>query len=207
MERFADIRLKLQGSNIGSNERGEIVIGDYPIQGSNLGTALRYLVKGSRGFKGQVPLGVAELGDLLRQQGVASSKFPESVRPWLGGRTGRTKSQASGSRSVLRTPRRLPNIPLEEKTSSQPQSSDEEDDAVDALAQNLGAHWTMGGSDDQQQGSGIGLLNQAMIHAEQGNHDEAWDALNEARQLRAPREKVKEVEGYISYLRDFALNE
>ena len=56
--------------------------------------------------------------------------------------------------------------------------------------------------DHQQQGNGIGLLNQAMDHAEQGNHDEAWDALNEARQLRAPREKLKKVESYIASLRD-----
>ena len=190
MERFADICLKLQTYNIRSNDRGEVVIDGYPIQGSNLGTALRYLVKGSRGFRGQVPLGVSELGGLLRQQGVASSKFPAAVRPWLGGRTGRTKGQPAGAKSILRPPKM-----------TLPQSSD--DDEVDALAQNLSASWAIdSGNDDDQQQQGSGLLNQAMDHAEQGNHDEAWDALNEARQLGVPREKLKKVEGYLSSLRD-----
>ena len=82
-----------------------------------------------------------------------------------------------------------------------PQSSD--DDEVDALAQNLSASWAIdSGNDDDQQQQGSGLLNQAMDHAEQGNHDEAWDALNEARQLGVSREKLKKVEGYLSSLRD-----
>ena len=36
------------------------------------------------------------MGDLLRQAGIASSKFPESVRPWLGGRRGRLRRGAAG---------------------------------------------------------------------------------------------------------------
>ena len=81
---FADIRLKLRGSSVESNKHGEIEIDGCPIQGSNLGT-VQYLVKGWCGYKKQVPSGIAQLGDLLRQWGVASSKFPESVHPWLGG--------------------------------------------------------------------------------------------------------------------------
>ena len=58
--RLAEIYLKLQGSDVGADERGKIVIDGYRIQGSNLGTALRYLVKGLRGFKG-VPSGSPSL--------------------------------------------------------------------------------------------------------------------------------------------------
>ena len=192
MERLADIRLKLQGS-ISSNDRGEIVIDGYPVQGSNLTTAVRYLVKGSRGFKGQVPLGVVEIGNLLQQQGIASSKFPESIRPLLGGSSGRR---------VRKSPRRhafrLQSIPA----SSQPQSSDDE---VDALAEDLDSNLTINSDNSDQHGSGF--LNLAMDHAENGNHDEAWDALNEARQLKVSRIKLKKVENYLSSLRDEDLYE
>ena len=157
MERFADIRLKLQG-HVGSNVRGEVLLDGYPIQGSNLGTTLRYLVKGLRGFKGQVPFGVAELGDLLRQQGIASSKFPESIRPLLVGKTGRRSKKGGSGSTLLSLPQQTPQ--------SSDQENDEEDDEVDAQAQNLGAHWTMGDRYDyHQHGSGIGILNQAMDHA------------------------------------------
>lgn len=188
MERLADIRLKLQGS-ISSNDRGEILIDGYPIQGSNLITAVRYLVKGSRGFKGQVPPGVAEIGNLLQQQGIASSKFPESIRPLLGGSSGR-RVRKSPRRQALR----LPSIPA----SSQPQSSD--DDEVDALAEDLDSNLTIDSDNSDQHGSGF--LNLAMDHAENGDHDEAWDALNEARQLNVSRSKLKKVENYLSTLRD-----
>ena len=76
MERFTDVRQKLHGASVGSNQQGEVEIDGYPILGSNLGTALRYLEI--------VPLGVGELGDLLQQQGIAFSKFQEGVRPLLG---------------------------------------------------------------------------------------------------------------------------
>ena len=182
MERLADIRLKLQGTGVESNERGEIEIGGYPIPGSNLGTALRFLVKGSRGFK-EHPSGVAELGDLLRQRGVASSKFPESVRPLLGGRTGRR------SRKKVQT----------SSGSMMPSLVDPSSDGYDEAADE-----SLGGDDedDDHQQQGSGLLHQAMDHAEHGYHDEAWDALNEARQLKVPREKLKKVEVYLASLRD-----
>ena len=86
-------------------------------------------------------------------------------------------------------------------TSSRPQSSDDED-SVDELAQNLGSRWTMGGSNDEQEGSGLDYLRCTCDRAEEGDLDEAWDALNEARQLRAPRTKLKQVEQYLATLRD-----
>jgi hypothetical protein len=198
LERYADIRLKLRNSDVRSNERGEIILNGYPLQGSNLGTALRFIVKGSRGFKGQVPSGVVELGDLLKQQGIASSKFPESIRPLLGGRTGRNRGHQSSKSTLLRTPRALPTLP---PTSSRPQSSDDED-SVDELANNLGTYWNMESSDGEQEGAGLDYLRCACDRAEEGNHDEAWDSLNKACQLRAPREKIKQVEEYLASLRD-----
>ena len=188
MERFADIQMKLQGKGVTSNERGEIEINGYPIQGSNLATALRFIVKGSRGFKGQVPLGVAEMGDLLRQAGIASSKFPESVRPWLGGRRGRlTRGAARLAQSAA---------------AAESQSSvDSSDDEVGTLAKSMEG-LTVDSDEPQQHGSGIDILNEAMDHAELGDHDSAYDALHAARQLKVPREKLKSVERYLASLRD-----
>ena len=135
---------------------------------------------------------------MLKMQGIASSKFPESIRPLVGGRTDRSKGNQPSKSTILRTPRALPSIP---PTSSRPQSSDDED-SVDELAQNLGSRWTMGGSDDEQEGSDLDYLRCTCDRAEEGDHDEAWDALNEARQLRAPRTKLKQVEQYLATLRD-----
>ena len=198
---------------MGSNERGEVVIGGYPVQGSSLSTALRFLVKGSRGFKGLQPPGAQEIGAILRDNHIASSKFPESIRPLLGGSRGRktTRFRLSPKKSVVLRPGSLNFTPARGAKPRQ-ESVDEGDDDLSNLATTMGEQWSLhdsdGTSDDdvEQSGSGIEYLKDASDHAIQGNHGEAWDALNEARQLRAPRDLIKAVEKYISSLRDYDLN-
>ena len=172
MERFADINMKLRGSSIGSNARGEITVGGYPISGSDIATAIRYLVRGSRGHRG-VPPGVDAISTVLRERGIASSKFPESVRTLLGGLRGR----------------KLPVDPSPERLT--PAQDGGEDDSEFECSDDV----------NEQSGSGLDNLRAACDLAEQGEHDKAWDALNAARQLRAPRSKLKDVELYIDQFR------
>ena len=85
LQRYALVHEILRGYDINNNNQGEILIDGNVIVGSNLIKALQYIIKGKRGFKSQ-PLGVSELTDILKEGGIASSKFPESVRNMLGGK-------------------------------------------------------------------------------------------------------------------------
>ena len=88
LNRYTLVTEILRTADIDSNNQGEILINDNVISGSNLIRALRYIIKGKRGFKNQ-PLGVIELANILKEGGISSSKFPESVRNILGGKKGR----------------------------------------------------------------------------------------------------------------------
>ena len=56
--------------------------------------------------------------------------------------------------------------------------------------------------DGGQDGNGIDFLGKAMDLAERGHHDDAWDSLHFARQVKAPRPLIKKAEAYCSQLRD-----
>ena len=56
--------------------------------------------------------------------------------------------------------------------------------------------------DEGQEGDGIDLLGEAMDLAERGHHNKAWDSLNSARQVKAPRSLMKKAEAYCAQLRD-----
>ena len=173
LSRFGDVSQALRGKGVRMNDDGEIVISGYPIPGSDLVQSLQYLIKGVRGRR--KPSGTDEIAKLLREGGIPSSKFPPQIRPLLGGKVGR----------------RAAKTPIAAY-----------DDSEDELSQQLSDVSLTEESDGEQHGSGLDFLHAACDHAEYGNHDDAFDALNAARQAKAPRDKIKKVERYIASLRD-----
>ena len=77
--RLREIQRNHQGKNVGMSENGEIVINGDVIPNSDMVKSLRYMVKGTRGFREQPP-GVKEVAQLLRLSGMTSSRFPPAIR-------------------------------------------------------------------------------------------------------------------------------
>ena len=116
----------------------------------------------------------------MKDTGIASSKFPESIRPYLGGKRGRRRAK----------PQPPPVVP----------PADDSSDELGALTRSFES--LVVDSEPEQHGGAIPLLHKAMDHAENGAHEQAFDLLNTARQLKAPRKKLKDVEDYLDSLRD-----
>ena len=181
LSRYAEL-VEASRSRLSASPAGEVMIdGGEPLAGTNFIAVLQYLIKGARGRV--KPTGVDVVGQLLQEGGIKSSIFTPTIIPLLGGKSSRASKQKSASVS---SPRQLHRLPI---------AASEKDDDSDF-------------SDDSDRENpltiqtGEGLLRQAMDCAEDGEHDAAYDHLTRARRARAPRDLIKQTEGYLAHLRD-----
>ena len=180
LSRYAELVEASRGRLSGS-PAGEVMIdGGEPLAGTNFIAVLQYLIKGARGRV--KPTGVDVIGQLLQEGGIKSSIFTPTIIPLLGGKSSRASKARSAS--VL-SPRQLPRLPI---ATSEDDDSDFSDDSSRENPLTIQ--------------TGEGLLRQAMDCAEDGEHDAAYDHLTRARRARAPRDLIKQTEGYLACLRD-----
>ena len=174
LARLREVQKNLEGKGVGITKQGEIKIDGEVIPGSDMVKSLRYIVKGTRGFRDQPP-GVEQLTQILRSSGVFHSRFPPAIRPLLGGKK-----------------KKSPKKPLLRPAATRKRADDE----IDNLAENLESQWTL---HDNQEGSGLvrAQLNAACDHADCSDFDEAWEALKYAKKRGATKKQIKEAASYI----------
>ena len=178
-----------------------MIINNEEVPGDMVRT-LRYLIRGTRGYAAP-PEGVESITELLRIGGIKRSKFPPGVRNLLGGAS-RTRAMTENvtrarraSDPAIATPmRQLPNVADSILRRQRIEASVAGQSPGDSSS-----------SDDDQSGSGLDHLHEAMNLAEMGDHGAAWSSLCLARLAKQPRHLIKKAEAYCAQLRDDDDNE